>query len=135
MGVAKWLNGAPREPLNVFTLTDLHKNRYAGLVNLNNLQEILQLLPGSSIKRNDNFLEMEMKHEDIVKSLKNELLSAEAEIKTLKEELRKKEWLIEMDREKSQARTNAYLDCLRAVTETEKEMNICKREGGGSQRG
>ncbi|CAB1436638.1 unnamed protein product [Pleuronectes platessa] len=70
-----------------------------------------------------------MKHKDIViKGLKNELLSAEAEIKTLKEELRKKEWLIQREREKSQARTNAYIDCLRALTEMKKEMNICKKK-------
>ncbi|CAB1441787.1 unnamed protein product, partial [Pleuronectes platessa] len=49
-------------------------------------------------------------------------------IKTLKEELRKKEWLIQREREKGQARTNAYLDCLRNLTETKKEMKICKKK-------
>ncbi|CAB1434854.1 unnamed protein product [Pleuronectes platessa] len=76
----------------------------------------------------DNFYETAMTQQDIVKSLENELLSAETEIKTLKEDLRKKEWLIQREREKSQARTNAYLDCLRTLTETKKEMKICKKK-------
>ncbi|CAB1456947.1 unnamed protein product [Pleuronectes platessa] len=69
-----------------------------------------------------------MTQQDIVESLKNELLSAETEIKTLKENLTKKEWLIQREKEKSKARTNAYLDCLRTLTETKKEMKLCKKE-------
>ncbi|CAB1454731.1 unnamed protein product [Pleuronectes platessa] len=64
---------------------------------------------------------------EIVEDLKNALLSAQAGMKTLKEELRKNTLLIQRETSENQARSNAYLDCRRALTETDKEMNICKK--------
>ena len=71
---------------------------------------------------------MEKKEKKIIKGLENELLSAKAEIKALKEDLRKKEGLIQKETEKRRARSNAYLDYLNDLTGREKQLKTSQAQ-------
>ncbi|XP_069391814.1 uncharacterized protein [Paralichthys olivaceus] len=64
-----------------------------------------------------------MKQQNVVQK---KLLSPEDEIKALKEELKKKDGLIQRETKKRRARTNAYMDCLGSLTALEKKLKSCE---------